>query len=162
MLRVLEERLDAVLDGADRAGTTVLLVGRGSTDPDANAEICKVARLLWEGRGLRLVEPAFVSLAEPGVAAGLERCRLLLGAAGDGPAVAVHAWSGPGGSGRRAAGRLALGRVGGAGGRGPGGGGDPAEPVGIGPGRGGGVGCRPGHPPHGALDLGHVRDRVAR
>ncbi|MGI8336321.1 sirohydrochlorin chelatase [Actinomadura scrupuli] len=82
LLRVLEERLDAVLGGADRAGTTVLLVGRGSTDPDANAEICKVARLLWEGRGLRLVEPAFVSLAEPGVAAGLERCRLLLGEGG--------------------------------------------------------------------------------
>ena len=86
----------------------------------------------------------------------------LLGAAGGRPAVAVHAWSGPGGSGRRAAGRLALGRAGGAGGRGPGGGGDPAEPVGIGLGRGGGVGCRPGHPAHGALDLGHVRDRVAR
>ena len=86
----------------------------------------------------------------------------LLGAAGDRPAVAVQAWSGPAGSGRGAAGRLALGRAGGAGGRGPGGGGDPAEPVGIGPGRGGGVGCRPGHPPHGALDLGHVRDRVAR
>jgi quercetin dioxygenase-like cupin family protein len=86
----------------------------------------------------------------------------LLGAAGDRPAVAVHAWSGPAGSGRGAAGRLALVRAGGAGGRGPGGGGDPAEPVGIGPGRGGGVGCRPGHPPHGALDLGHVRDRVAR
>jgi quercetin dioxygenase-like cupin family protein len=86
----------------------------------------------------------------------------LLGAAGDRPAVAVHAWSGPAGSGRGAAGRFALVRAGGAGGRGPGGGGDPAEPVGIGPGRGGGVGCRPGHPPHGALDLGHVRDRVAR
>lgn len=86
----------------------------------------------------------------------------LLGAAGDRPAVAVHAWSGPAGSGRRAAGRLALGRAGGAGGRGPGGGGDPAEPVGIGQGRGGGVGCRLGHPAHGALDLGHVRDRVAR
>lgn len=86
----------------------------------------------------------------------------LLGAAGDQPAVAVHAWSGPAGSGRGAAGRLALVRAGGAGGRGPGGGGDPAEPVGNGPGRGGGVGCRPDHPPHGALDLGHVRDRVAR
>lgn len=84
LLRVLEERLDAVLGDADRAAITVLLVGRGSTDPDANAEICKVARLLWEGRGLRLVEPAFVSLAEPSVSAGLERCRLL-GEAGRGP-----------------------------------------------------------------------------
>jgi sirohydrochlorin cobaltochelatase len=81
LLALLEERLDAVLGDADRAETAVLLVGRGSTDPDANAEICKVARLLWEGRGLRLVEPAFVSLAEPSVPEGLERCRLLLGAA---------------------------------------------------------------------------------
>jgi sirohydrochlorin cobaltochelatase len=82
LLALLEERLDAALGDADRAETAVLLVGRGSTDPDANAEICKVARLLWEGRGLRLVEPAFVSLAEPSVPQGLERCRLLLGAAG--------------------------------------------------------------------------------
>ena len=84
----------------------------------------------------------------------------LLGAAGDGPAVAVHAWSGPAGSGGRAAGRLALGRAGGAAGRGPGRGRGAAEPVGVGPG-GGRDGCRPGHAAHGALDLVHVRDRVA-
>ncbi len=54
-----------------------LLVGRGSTDPDANAEVCKTARLLWEGRGYAFAETAFVSLAAPDVAAGLERCRLL-------------------------------------------------------------------------------------
>jgi sirohydrochlorin cobaltochelatase len=77
LLRVLERRLDEALDGADRAGTTVLLVGRGSTDPDANAEVFKVARLLWEGRGFAGVETAFVSLAGPSVPAGLERCRLL-------------------------------------------------------------------------------------
>lgn len=77
LLAMLEQRLDAVLDRADRPGTTVLLVGRGSTDPDANAELHKMARLLWEGRDLGGVEPAFVSLAEPGVAAGLDRCRLL-------------------------------------------------------------------------------------
>jgi sirohydrochlorin cobaltochelatase len=77
LLALLEERLDAVLDPADRADTAVLLVGRGSTDPDANAEVCKAARLLWEGRGLAMVETAFVSLARPGVPAGLERCRRL-------------------------------------------------------------------------------------
>lgn len=77
LLRLLEERLDAVLDPAERPGTAVLLVGRGSTDPDANAEIHKVARLLWEGRGLAMVEPAFVSLAWPSVPEGLERCRRL-------------------------------------------------------------------------------------
>ncbi len=55
----------------------VLLAGRGSTDPDANAEVCKTARLLWEGRNYAFAETAFVSLASPDVPAGLERCRLL-------------------------------------------------------------------------------------
>ncbi|WUH94141.1 sirohydrochlorin chelatase [Streptomyces sp. NBC_00433] len=77
LLSVLERRVDEALAGADRAGATVLLVGRGSTDPDANAEVFKAARLLWEGRGYAGVETAFVSLAEPSVAAGLERCRRL-------------------------------------------------------------------------------------
>ncbi|MEU6852305.1 sirohydrochlorin chelatase [Actinacidiphila alni] len=79
LLTVLERRIDEALAGADRADTTVLLVGRGSTDPDANAEVYKVARLLWEGRGYAGVETAFVSLAEPSVPAGLDRC-LRLGA----------------------------------------------------------------------------------
>jgi len=85
LLSVLERRVDEALagdrgsgpDGAERARTTVLLVGRGSTDPDANAEVHKAARLLWEGRGYAGVETAFVSLAAPDVAAGLERCRRL-------------------------------------------------------------------------------------
>jgi sirohydrochlorin cobaltochelatase len=82
LLAVLERRLDEALGGTvrtpeDRADVTVLLVGRGSTDPDANAEVHKVARLFWEGRGFAFVEPAFVSLAWPGVPEGLERCRLL-------------------------------------------------------------------------------------
>lgn len=77
LLRLLAERLDAVLAEDERADTAVLLAGRGSTDPDANAEVCKVARLFWEGRGLALVEPAFVSLAWPSVPEGLERCRRL-------------------------------------------------------------------------------------
>jgi sirohydrochlorin cobaltochelatase len=55
----------------------VLLVGRGSTDPDANADVVKTSRLLWEGREFPLAETAFVSLARPDVAEGLERCRLL-------------------------------------------------------------------------------------
>lgn len=79
LLDLLERRVDAALRAAgwDAAGVTVLLVGRGSTDPDANAEVCKVARLLQEGRGYEGVEPAFVSLAGPDVAGGLARCRAL-------------------------------------------------------------------------------------
>jgi sirohydrochlorin cobaltochelatase len=51
----------------------VVLVGRGATDPDANAEVAKTARLLLEGREIGTVETAFVSLAEPSVSQGLER-----------------------------------------------------------------------------------------
>ena len=77
LLTLLEARLDAVLDRADRADTAVLLVGRGSSDPDANAEVVKVARLFDEGRGLGTVETAFISLTHPSVPQGLERCRRL-------------------------------------------------------------------------------------
>lgn len=77
---VLQEilvRRIAATQGAIAEDTAVLLVGRGSTDPDANAEVCKVARLLQEGRPYAFVEPAFVSLAQPDVAQGLARCRAL-------------------------------------------------------------------------------------
>jgi len=74
---VLEARIDAGLAGAPRQDTCVLLVGRGSTDPDANAEVAKVARLLWEGRGYAGVEYSFISLAEPSVPAALGRAATL-------------------------------------------------------------------------------------
>ncbi|MGH9305923.1 MAG: sirohydrochlorin chelatase, partial [Acidimicrobiales bacterium] len=51
----------AASDGG--AETVVVLVGRGSSDPDANADLYKAARLLSDSRGLPPVEPAFVSLA---------------------------------------------------------------------------------------------------
>jgi sirohydrochlorin cobaltochelatase len=79
LLSVLERRLDEALgtEGrtpGDRAEVTVLLVGRGSTDPGANPEVHQAARLLWEGRGYAGVETAFVSLAAPDVPSGLDRC----------------------------------------------------------------------------------------
>jgi sirohydrochlorin cobaltochelatase len=82
LLAVLERRLDEALGGAgrtpaDRAATTVLLVGRGASDAADNAELHRAARLLWEGRGYGGVETAFVSQAAPDVASGLDRCRAL-------------------------------------------------------------------------------------
>jgi sirohydrochlorin cobaltochelatase len=73
LIDLLAARIAAVAD----TPPAVLLVGRGSTDPDANADVVKTARLLWEGRAYPLAETAFVSLARPDVAQGLERCRLL-------------------------------------------------------------------------------------
>jgi sirohydrochlorin cobaltochelatase len=74
LLELLAARIAAV---SGSTAPAVLLVGRGSTDPDANADVVKTARLLWEGRDYPLAETAFVSLARPDVAEGLERCRLL-------------------------------------------------------------------------------------
>lgn len=74
---ILDERITAALGEDPADGTAVLLVGRGSTDPDANAEVSKVARLLQEGRQYDFVEPAYVSLSRPDVASGLARCRAL-------------------------------------------------------------------------------------
>jgi sirohydrochlorin cobaltochelatase len=75
---------------ADRAGeaiaaasthtddeTALLVVGRGSRDPDSNSEVAKIARLLWEGRGYGWVETAYYSLAAPDVQAGIMRCARL-------------------------------------------------------------------------------------
>jgi sirohydrochlorin ferrochelatase len=80
-LAVAEDRIRAATSTWSRpAGgdvTAVVLVSRGSSDPDANADLYKVARLLWDGRGIDLVEPAFVSLAPPSVPDALERCRRL-------------------------------------------------------------------------------------
>jgi sirohydrochlorin cobaltochelatase len=75
-------QLAEVLAPGERATTHVVLVGRGSTDPDANSEVVRAARLLEEravhdGGALGGVEASFVSLAVPGVPAALERCRRL-------------------------------------------------------------------------------------
>jgi sirohydrochlorin cobaltochelatase len=77
LLSLLAERIAEVVAPDGWSDTAVVLVGRGATDPDANAEVCKVARLLQETRGFAFVETAFVSLARPNVAEGLARARLL-------------------------------------------------------------------------------------
>ena len=74
---LLAARIESALAGADRRRTHIVLAGRGSTDPDANAEVAKVARLLWEGRGYSGVELSFISLAEPSVPAVLDKVRRL-------------------------------------------------------------------------------------
>jgi cobalt/nickel transport system ATP-binding protein len=75
VLAVAEDRVRAARGGAD--DRAIVLVGRGSSDPDANADLYKVGRLLDASRGLGIVEPAFVSLARPSVTDALDRCRRL-------------------------------------------------------------------------------------
>lgn len=77
LLELMDERISAVVTEEEREGTAVLIVGRGSSDPDANSDLAKMARLFFEGRPYPLVETAFVSLAPPSVTEALERCRRL-------------------------------------------------------------------------------------
>jgi sirohydrochlorin cobaltochelatase len=77
LLTMVEQRIDEVVPTGDRERTGILLVGRGASDPDANAELFKIARLLHEGRPYPFVEVAFSGLAQPFVPEGLERCRRL-------------------------------------------------------------------------------------
>ncbi|HEY2723787.1 MAG TPA: CbiX/SirB N-terminal domain-containing protein [Pseudonocardiaceae bacterium] len=78
--RVLEVAADRIRDAAGQADPEklgVALIGRGSSDPDACADLWKVGRLLADGRGLGNVEPGFVSVATPSVPEALHRLRLL-------------------------------------------------------------------------------------
>jgi sirohydrochlorin cobaltochelatase len=74
LLELMDERISAVVSEDEKRETAVLIVGRGSSDPDANSDLAKIARLFYEGRPYPLVETAFVSLAPPGVPEALERC----------------------------------------------------------------------------------------
>jgi sirohydrochlorin cobaltochelatase len=77
LLALMDERISAVVLEAEKEDTAVLVVGRGSSDPDANSDLAKIARLFYEGRPYPLVETAFVSLAPPSVLEALERCEKL-------------------------------------------------------------------------------------
>ena len=53
--------------GVDRTDddVAVLVCARGSSDPDANADVHKLARLLYEGREFERCEASFIGVTEP-------------------------------------------------------------------------------------------------
>lgn len=59
-----------------RSNTVLLFVGRGSSDPDANGDVCKLARVLWEGSGYATVETCFIGITHPRLEEGFRRARL--------------------------------------------------------------------------------------
>ena len=61
--------------GIERADTVLLFIGRGSSDPDANGEVCKLARILWEGSGYATVESCFIGITHPRLEEGLRRAQ---------------------------------------------------------------------------------------
>ncbi|KAF0113852.1 MAG: hypothetical protein FD149_2004, partial [Rhodospirillaceae bacterium] len=77
LLKAAEERVAAAEKASDmpvsRSETLLLVVGRGTNDPDANSNIAKVARMLWEGMGFGWAEVAYSGVAHPRVNRALER-----------------------------------------------------------------------------------------
>jgi sirohydrochlorin cobaltochelatase len=70
--RIAEAERHEAADVA-REDTLLLVVGRGTNDSDANSNIAKVARMLWEGMGFGWAEIAFSGVAHPRVDAALRR-----------------------------------------------------------------------------------------
>jgi sirohydrochlorin ferrochelatase/(2Fe-2S) ferredoxin len=60
-------------DDATAKKTVLVVVGRGASDPDANGDFVKLARLVGDGRAVGHVEPAFMGVTRPLVDEALER-----------------------------------------------------------------------------------------
>lgn len=69
LLRAAEERIQAAEQASvraiDRKDTLLMVVGRGTNDSDANSNISKVARMLWEGMGFGWTEVAYSGVTHP-------------------------------------------------------------------------------------------------
>lgn len=81
LLKAAAERIEEAERGSGgnvpRGESLLLVVGRGTTDPDANSNISKLARMLWEGMGFGWAEVAYSGTAAPLVEPGLRRAALL-------------------------------------------------------------------------------------
>ena len=73
----VEEALQKAGDRITREKTLLMVVGRGASDPDANSNVAKVTRMLWEGLGLGWAETAYSGVTFPLVEPGLEHAARL-------------------------------------------------------------------------------------
>ena len=75
LLQVAQERIVAAeatsAQTVRRSDTCLVLVGRGTTDPDANGDVAKLARMLEEGMGFGAAHVCYSGTAAPLVADGL-------------------------------------------------------------------------------------------
>lgn len=61
----------------DRHETLLMVVGRGASDPDANSNVSKTMRMLWEGMGFGWGETSYSGVTFPLVAPALEHASKL-------------------------------------------------------------------------------------
>lgn len=86
MLRAAGERVQEAVEIADarrrdgpvpRHETMLVVVGRGASDPDANSNVAKVMRMIWEGLGFGWGETAYSGVTFPLVEPALEHAAKL-------------------------------------------------------------------------------------
>lgn len=79
MIAAAAERVQAAIDAANAReevplhDTCLVVIGRGASDPDANANVSKITRLLWEGFGFGWAETGYSGVTFPLVEPCLER-----------------------------------------------------------------------------------------
>ncbi|MFK7866824.1 MAG: sirohydrochlorin chelatase [Alphaproteobacteria bacterium] len=79
MLQAASERIMEAVEGANQqygslplSQTCLVVIGRGASDPDANSNVTKIARMLWEGMGFGWCETGYSGVTFPLVAPCLE------------------------------------------------------------------------------------------
>ena len=80
-LRAARERIESCElefgSGYDRKHTLLLVAAQGTADPEANAIISKITRLLWEGMGFGWAETCYSETTLPRVSEGLAQSQRL-------------------------------------------------------------------------------------
>ncbi|MEM1040142.1 MAG: sirohydrochlorin chelatase [Pseudomonadota bacterium] len=81
MIRAAAGRIQEVIDASNSDvplhETLLMVVGRGSSDPDANSNVSKIMRMLWEGFGFGWGEVCYSGVTFPLVEPGLEHAAKL-------------------------------------------------------------------------------------
>ncbi|MDQ0219114.1 sirohydrochlorin chelatase [Peribacillus cavernae] len=74
MIDILMERLDETSEELSE-DSMVLLIGRGSSDPDVKRDLSRIAQLLKEKAGLNRVDTCYLTAAEPGLEEALQTAK---------------------------------------------------------------------------------------
>ncbi len=69
--KILSEK-ESELAPVDRKDTCLVVVGRGTTDPDSNSDVHKLCSMVWEGMGYGFATVGYSGTAYPSVAEALE------------------------------------------------------------------------------------------
>ena len=72
MIRAAGERIQEAVDAANKEHgevplheTCLVVIGRSASDPDANSNVSKIARMLWEGMGFSWCETGYSGVTFP-------------------------------------------------------------------------------------------------